>query len=200
MEDDDDEDQGPLWWQTRVSHPVFYARIEATRQRVEGEDRARDERNRIWRQRHDEFKDVPNGRNWAIWRRYKAGGVSLEKVGEEFGVTRERIRQAVAKLDRKMRWVLNPGVNKQWDNVSDEIREGTLGVEFVFRNELTFNGWDGDQKGWDRLEPDVHRTSAYRNPMAGWKPEWGPQDTSPAKPIPAYTYYKTIIEKEQADD
>jgi hypothetical protein len=172
MVDDGDEDEGPLWWQSRVSWEHLTTRMEATKKRAKEKAFLWPSNKELWQQRHDEFKDVPNGRNWAIWREYKAGGTTLEKVGKNFGVTRERVRQAVAKLDRKMRWVLNPGVNKQWDNVPDEIREGTLGVEFVFRNELTFNGWDGDQKGWDRLETAE----------------------------PAYTYYKTIIEKEQADE
>jgi hypothetical protein len=83
--------------------------------------------------------------------------------------------------------------------VIEQVREATLGVEFVFRNDLTFNVVDGDQKGWEQLELTIHDSSAYRNPVKWWKPEWGHQDTSPAKPIQAYTYYKTIIEKEQSD-
>jgi hypothetical protein len=150
--------------------------------------------------RLEEFKDNPKLRNWAIWKRYKAGGTTLKKVGDEFGITPVRVRQIVTKYDRKLRYVLNPDINKQWDNVSDEAREATLGVEFVFRNDLTFRFVDGDQRGWDQLEPSVHMASAYGNSMTGWEPEWGQQDTSPTKPKPAYTYYKTLIEKEQTND
>ena len=192
---EDDEEDCPLWWQTQTPVKEFHARIEATKERVKEEDRARDERSEINQRRWEEFKDIPNGRNWAIWKRYKSGDVTLKKVGEEFGITAERIRGIVAKLDRKMRWVLNPGPDREWSNVSDEIRDATLGVEFVFKNDLEFRFFDGDRKGWAQLGPDVHGTSAYKNPVPWWKPEWGHQDTSPAKPEPAYTYYKTIVEK-----
>jgi hypothetical protein len=200
MVDDDDEDEGPLWWQSRVSWEHLTTRMEAAKKRAEEKAFLWPSNKELWQQRHDEFKDVPNGRNWAIWRRYKAGGVTLKKVGEEFGITAERIRGIVAKIDRRMPRVLNPGPDREWSNVDDEIRDATLGVEFVFRNELTFNWLNDDQKGWAQLEPDVHRISRYRDPVDWWKPEWGHQDTSPTKPKPAYTYYKTIIEKEQTDD
>ena len=147
--------------------------------------------------RLEEFKDNPKLRKWAIWKQYRAGGTTLNKVGEDFGIGVERTRQMVHRCERILRTALNRDILTF--PVLDEVREATLGIEFVFRNELTFNGWDGDQKGWEQLEFDVHMTSAYRNPMAGWKPEWGHQDTSPAKPKPAYTYYKTIIKKEQTE-
>lgn len=144
--------------------------------------------------RWEEFKDNPKLRKWAVWKQYRAGGVTLNKVGEDFGVGVERTRQMVHKCERILRTALNRDILTS--PVIDEVREATLGVEFVFRNDLTFNVVDGDQKGWERLESDRHDSSAYRNPVPWWKPEWGHQDTSPAKPKPAYTYYKTIIEKE----
>lgn len=140
--------------------------------------------------RLEEFKDNPKLRKWAVWKQYRAGGTTLNKVGEDFGVGTERTRQMVHKCERILRTALNR------DNLTfpviDEVREATLGVEFVFRNELTLEG----TKGWEQLELTLHDSSAYRNPVPWWKPEWGHQDTSPAKPKPAYTYYKTIIEKE----
>jgi hypothetical protein len=197
VDDDDDEDEGPLWWQSRVTLQEFTARREAVEERVKEETQAQRERNEINQQRWKEFGFNSANRSWAIWREYKAGGTTLEKVGKNFGITTERVRQVVRKYDRKLRDILNPGINKQWDNVSDKIRDATLGVEFVFRNDLEFNVVDGDQKGWDQLEPDRHKLSAYRDAVDWWKPEWGQQDTSPTKPKPAYTFYKTIIEKEQ---
>ena len=148
--------------------------------------------------RLEEFKDNPKLRKWAIWRQYRAGGTTFNKVGEDFGIGVERTRQLVYKCDRMLRDTLNrakPGVP-----ANAEVREATRGVEFVFRNDLTFNVVDGDQKGWTQLELTLHDSSIYRDPVPWWKPEWGLQDTSPAKPKQAYTYYKTIIEKEQTDE
>jgi hypothetical protein len=148
--------------------------------------------------RLEEFKDSPKLRKWAVWKQYRTGGTTLSKVGEDFGIGVERTRQMVHQCERILRTALNRDILTF--PAIDEVREATLGVEFVFRNDLTFTGWDGDQKGWEKLEPDSHDTSAYKNPVPWWKPEWGHQDTSPAKPEPAYTYYKTIIEKEQTDE
>jgi hypothetical protein len=148
--------------------------------------------------RLEEFKDNPKLRKWAVWKQYRAGGTTLSKVGEDFGIGVERTRQLVHKCERILRTALNRDILTF--PASDEVREATLGVEFVFRNDLTFRFVDGDQRGWDQLEPSVHMASAYGNAMTGWEPEWGQQDTSPTKPKPAYTYYKTVIEKEQPND
>ena len=185
---DDEEYECPLWWQTQISQKELDARIAAAAERAEEKDRARDERSRIKQQRWEEFKDVPNGRNWAIWKRYKAGGVTQKKVAEEFGVTPERIRQAVAKIDRGLRTVLNRGMATMWDNVPDEYREGTLGVEFVFSNELVLGDWDG-RNGWEKVDR-FGRGRVYFPPTPEWRTELPP---------PVHTYYKTIIDKEQTD-
>lgn len=123
-------------------------------------------------------------RRWGAWRRYKAGGITLREVGVELGVTPERIRQHVIKCDRKVRQALN----REWNTVSDEIRDATLGVEFVFRNEVAID----DTRGWDQLEP-TEDGSAYWPPTPAWRTEWGAQDMRPAKPRKVYTYYKVII-------
>lgn len=186
---DDEEYECPLWWQTQTPVKEFHARIEATKERVEKEDHARDERSELWRQRHEEFKDIPNGRNWAIWREYKAGGTTLEKVGKNFGITRERVRGIVAKIDRGMRTVLNRGVATMWSNVPDEYREGTLGVEFVFSNELVFDNCD-ERRGWEKVDP-YGRGRRYFPPTPEWRTDL---------PFPVHTYYKTIVKKEQTDE
>ena len=159
---------------------------ETRRRRIAGEDVRWELRKARW----EEFKDNPKLRKWAMWREYKAGGTTLKKVGENFGITQERVRQSNAKCDRMIRDTLNrakPGVP-----ANAEVREATRGVEFVFCNGLTLE----DTKGWQQLELTLHDTSAYKNPVPWWKPEWGHQDTSPAKPKPAYTFYKVIIPKE----
>ena len=186
---DDEEYECPLWWQTQTPLKEFHARIKATQERVKEETQAQRERREINQRRWEEFKDVPNGRNWAIWRRYKAGGVTQKKVAEEFGVTPERIRQAVAKIDRGIRTVLNRGMSGMWDNVPDEYREGTLGVEFVFKNELVFDDWD-EQNKWEKVDP-YGRGRRYFPPTPEWRTDIPP---------PVHTYYKTIINKEQTDE
>ena len=186
---DDEEYECPLWWQAQVSQKELDARMAAAAERDEEKVRALDERHRINQQRWDEFKDIPNGRNWAIWREYKAGGTTLEKVANNFGVTRERVRQAIAKIDRGMRTVLNRGMATMWDNVPDEYREGTLGVEFVFKNELVFDNCD-EQRGWEKVDP-YGRGRMYFPPTPEWRTDL---------PHPVHTYYKTIIEKEQTDE
>jgi hypothetical protein len=163
---------------------------ETRRRRAAGEDAQWELRKARW----EEFKDNPKLRKWAMWREYKAGGTTLKKVGENFGITQERVRQSNAKCDRMIRDTLNrakPGVP-----ANAEVIEATRGVEFVFCNGSTLK----DTKGWQQLELTLHDTSAYKNPVPWWKPEWGHQDTSPAKPIPAYTFYKVIIPKEQTDE
>lgn len=195
---DDEEYECPLWWQAQVSQKELDARMAAAAERAEEETQAQRERREINQRRWDEFKDVPNGRNWAIWREYKAGGTTLEKVANNFGVTRERVRQAVAKIDRGIRTVLNRGMSGMWDNVPDEYREGTLGVEFVFKNELVFNDWD-ERKGWEKVDP-YGRGRRYFPPTPEWRSHNGLDDTRPAIPPPVHTYYKTIIEKEQTDE
>lgn len=186
---DDEEYECPLWWQTQIAQKELDARIEATKERVKEETQAQRERSETRQRRWEEFKDVPNGRNWAIWREYKAGGTTLEKVANNFGVTRERVRQAIAKIDRKLRTVLNRGMATTWDNVPDEFREGTLGVEFVFTNDLVFDDRDG-WKGWEKVDR-FGRGQTYFPPTPEWRTDL---------PTPVHTYYKTIIKKEQTNE
>jgi len=152
--------------------------------------------NPVRKAREEEFKGRPELRKWAVWRQYRAGGTSLRKVGEDFGILGERVRQLNAKCDRMLREALNRTILAF--SVSDEIREATLGVEFVFRNELTFDPPDYTRK-WERLEPYEYG-SRYSEPLPEWRKEWGQQDKSPAKPRKVYTYYKVIIPKEQTND
>ena len=144
-------------------------------------------------------------RNWEIWRRYKGGGITQKQLGAEFGISAGRVRHIIVTLDRKVRGALN--LRRK---MSDEIRDGTLGVEFVFRNELTFSDkeiqkvevisyappiigafYDEEINRWDRVEPEEYG-SMYSPPFPEWRRGWGEQDTSPAKPRKVCTYYRTI--------
>ena len=181
------EDDLP-WWRDSISLEAFQERQNAASETATNDSKARNARWELQRAKWEELGWLK--RNWAIWRRYKAGGVTLKQVGDEFSISPERVRQIKIKSDRKVRKALN----RNWDNVPDEIRDATLGVEFVFRNEVTFVGWNGDMRGWDQLEQEDNG-SAYSPPDPEWRTEWGKQDTKPAKPRQAYTYYKIIIQE-----
>lgn len=198
MEDDPDAWRKPwvydVWHREYMQSQEEYER-ELKQRRKENEQR-RILRETVKETRHQEKIDELGflKRNWAIWRRYKGGGITLKQTGDEFGVGPERVRQIIAKLDRKVRKALN----HEWNNVPDEVRDGTLGVEFVFRNEVTFAGWNGDRDRWDQVEP-TENGSVYWPPTPEWRTASGEQDTRPAKPRKVYTYYKTIIH-EGVDD
>jgi hypothetical protein len=195
MEDDPDAWRKPwvydVWHREYIQSQEEYEREFKQRQeenhqrRVAGEDA----KYNLWRAKIAEFDGGITQRNWAIWRRYKGGGITLKQTGEEFGITTERVRQINAKCDRQVRKALN----HNWNNVPDEIRDATLGVEFVFRNELTF-GPEERTRGWDQLELNEHG-SAYSHAVPDWCPSWGEQDTKPAKARKVYTYYKIVIEE-----
>lgn len=189
----DDPDAWPDPW----PEPVVYEEWKAEHLRMLRESKHLPPENQprdqvVWNARREEFKDNPELRKWAMWRQYKAGGTTLRKVGEDFGIGPERVRQMVAKCDRMLKATLNraaPGFPAK-----AEVREATRGVEFVFRNELALE----DTTGWNQLEPTAVG-SAYDPMIPEWKREWGRQDTSPVKPLPVYTFYKVIVPKEQTD-
>jgi hypothetical protein len=180
-------EDNPDWWSSPTSEEEWKQRL------AEAEERHQRERAEWEAQKVRHAEAVEQGfskRNWAIWRRYKAGGVTLKQVGDEFGVSGDRARQISIKCDRQVRKALN----HNWNNVPDEVHNATLGVEFVFRNEVTFEGWNGDMRGWDQLELKEHG-SAYNHAVPDWRTSWGEQDTKPAKPRKVYTYYKVVIEE-----
>jgi hypothetical protein len=195
MEDDPDAWRKPwvydVWHREYIQSQEEYEREFKQRQkenhqrRVAGEDA----KYNLWRAKIAEFDGGITQRNWAIWRRYKGGGITLKQTGEEFGITTERVRQINAKCDRQVRKALN----HNWNNVPDEIRDATLGVKFVFRDELTF-GPEELTREWNQLEPEKHGSS-YSPPLPEWHPKWGEQDTKPAKARKVYTYYKVVIEE-----
>jgi len=189
----------PDWWRSPISREDWERELaeakENRRKAREAWEEAKAVEAAVYQMRIMQAQGNYTKRNWAIWRERISKGTTYKQLGRDYGISNCRAGDIIQKCSLKVKSALHPGINIQWDNVSDEIREATLGVEFVFRNELTLE----DKKGWDQLEFDRHDSSAYRNPVDWWKPEWGHQDTSPAKPKPAYTYYKTIIEKEQSD-
>jgi len=189
----------PNWWRSPISREDWERELEEAQQkriqaRIAWEEAKRAEA-AIHQMRITQAEGSYNKRNWDVWRERVLEGTTYAKLGKAYGVSTGRARDIFRDRSWKVKSALNPGINVQWDNVPDEIREATLGVEFVFRNELALE----DTKGWEQLEPTVYG-SAYASPRPEWKPEWGHQDTSPAKPVPAYTFYKTLTQKEQTDE
>ena len=182
MEDD------PPWWRSTVSEEELRERQRAAAAAAAAEAAEKAamlaERDRVRDARLAELG--PEGRRWAVWRRYRGGGITLKQTGEEFGLSPERVRQMVKKLDHKVRKALN----YENRNVPDEVRDNTLGVEFVFTNEVALEV--EDRRHWNRLEDEKHG-SMYWPPTPAWRSEWGEQDTRPALPPMVYTYYRVII-------
>jgi hypothetical protein len=189
----------PNWWRSRISREDWERKLkEAQQKRIQARiawEEAKRAEAAVHQMRITQAEGSYNKRNWDIWRERVLEGTTYVKLGKAYGISTGRARDIFQDRSRKMESALNPGINVQWDNVPDEIREATLGVKFVFRNELTLE----DEKGWEQLEPTVYGSS-YASPRPEWKPEWGYQDTSPAKPVPAYTFYKTLTQKEQTND
>jgi hypothetical protein len=180
-------EDNPDWWSSPTSEEEWKQRL------AEAEERHQRKRAEWEAQKVRHAEAVEQGfskRNWAVWRRYKAGGVTLKQVGDEFGISGDRARQISVKCDRQVRKALN----HNWNNVPDEVRNAALGVEFVFRNELTF-GREEPTRKWDQqLELNEHG-SAYSHAVPDWCTSWGEQDTKPAKARKVYTYYKVVIEE-----
>lgn len=177
----------PSWWHHLMTEEEFDRRIADGNRKARERRKAYQTKAAIWEERRRQFASRPHEYSWAIWRRYKAGGVTLKQVGEEFGITGGSVSQHVKKCDRKIRKALS----HEWNNVPDEVRNATLGVEFVFRNEVTFDDWD-DMRGWDQLEPKEYG-SVYWPPTPEWRTQSDEPDGRPAIPPKVYTYYKTII-------
>ena len=189
----------PNWWRSPISREDWERELEEAKQKRIQAHTAWEEAKRaeaaVRAMRVAQAQGNYTERNWDVWRERVLEGTTYAKLGKGYGFSTSRARTIIWDRSHKVRSALNPGINVQWENVPDEIREATLGVEFVFCNELALE----DTKGWEQLEPTVYG-SAYASPRPEWKPEWGHQDTSPAKPVPAYTFYKTLTRKEQTDE
>lgn len=189
----------PDWWRSPISREDWERELkEAQERRVKARiawEEAKAAEAAIHRMQIERVQGDYSKRNWAIWRERALEGTTYVKLGKDYGVSTCRARDIARNREQKIRAALDPGVNVQWDNVSDEIREATLGVEFVFRNELTLE----DTKGWEQLELTDYG-SLFADPMPEWRREWGYQDTSPAHVRDPYTYYKTLTQKEQTDE
>ena len=189
----------PNWWRSPISREDWERELEEAKQkRIQARiawEEAKQAEAAVHQMRIMQAQGNYTKRNWAIWRERISKGTTYKQLGKDYGISNCRAGDIIQNCSLKVKSALNPGINVQWENVPDEVREATLGVEFVFRNELTLE----DTKGWEQLEPTDYG-SLFADPMPEWRREWGYQDTSPAKTRDPYTYYKTLTQKEQADE
>jgi len=82
-------------------------------------------------------------RNWAIWREYRAGGVTLANVGAKHGFSGSRARQIVVGCDKQVLHALRRRISPATEPLPDHMREGLLGVEFTFRADDPWNPFCG---------------------------------------------------------
>jgi hypothetical protein len=188
-------DKNPSWWRSPITREEWERELaeakENRRKAREAWEKAKEVEAAIYQMRIAQAEGDYNKRNWSIWRERILKGTTYKQLGLDYGVTLGRIVEIVQTYDNKVNAALQPGLNVQWDNVSDDIREATLDVEFVFRNELTFDN-EEEMKGWKQLEP-----TEYIPPRPEWLRELGRTDDRPPK---ANTYYQVRAPKEQTND
>lgn len=96
-----------------------------------------------------------NERNWSIWREYRLGGVRLEDVGAKHGITGSRTRQIVVRCDRQVRYALCKLMRPTTEPLEDHIRNGILGVEFAFVDDLAITQEDRWSGHWTPLDNET---------------------------------------------
>jgi hypothetical protein len=77
-------------------------------------------------------------RNWALWREYRAGNVTLTSVGAKHGITRGRVSDLVARHDKQVAVALRRMMNAHAPPLNEHMRKALLGVEFTFMDDLVF--------------------------------------------------------------
>ena len=82
--------------------------------------------------------EVREERNWALWREYRAGNVTLTAVGAKHGITRGRVSDLVARHDKQVAVALRRMMNNHAPPLNEHMRKALLGVEFEFMDDLVF--------------------------------------------------------------
>ena len=96
-----------------------------------------------------------NERNWAVWREYRSGGICLADIGAKYGITASRARQIVVRCDRQVLHALRKLIRPTTEPLEDHVRNGILGVEFTFVDDLVITQeqlWSGQ---WTRLDNET---------------------------------------------
>ena len=77
-------------------------------------------------------------RNWAIWREYSAGNVTLKAVGAKYGITAGRVSALVIRHDKQVAVALRRMMNNHAPPLNEHTRNALLGIEFTFMDDLVF--------------------------------------------------------------
>ena len=101
------------WWSSLTSEEEWKQRLTEAEERWDreyreksAEDKARSARRAaVWK----EFGNDGASRRKAIWRERKEEGATLQAIGDRYGITKERVRQIVAKRDREIKKEANHG-------------------------------------------------------------------------------------------
>jgi hypothetical protein len=77
-------------------------------------------------------------RNWALWREYRAGNVTLKAVGAKHGISAGRVSALVARRDKEVAIALRRMFNPHVQPLNEHMRNALLGIEFTFMDDLVF--------------------------------------------------------------
>ena len=81
-------------------------------------------------------------RNWALWRDYRAGNVTLKAVGAKYGISASRVSALGIRHDKKVAVALRRMMNNHAPPLNGPMRNALLGVEFTFMDDLVFPYYD----------------------------------------------------------
>ena len=107
-------EDNPDWWSSPISDEAWEQTLveaeerrdrEYSKQMTEAEARSA-RRKAVW----EEFGNDSLKRRKAIWRERKEEGATLQAIADRYGVTKERVRQIVAKRDREIKREAGNGV------------------------------------------------------------------------------------------
>ena len=99
-----------------------------------------------------------DARNWAIWRAHRVDGANRHDIARNVGLHPSRVWMLIREYDALAQKMLNCSINIP---VSDAVRDGLLGVEFVFTHEVRLDGEDDTWNWVNRRQREFHAQDEY---------------------------------------
>ena len=93
----------PDWWSSPISDEEWSQRLSEAEERYQKQCADDEARSARWAAVWKEFGNDGASRRKAIWRERKEEGATLQAIGDRYGITKERVRQIVAKRDREIK-------------------------------------------------------------------------------------------------